>query len=75
MAVYTKLCPQDVAFICQNYGLSQPASIEAIAQGMENSNYFLYDNSGSDWVVTIFEELSPEQVNFFLHTITTTGCS
>lgn len=65
MAVYTPLTDQDVQYICQVYGLGKAISLTPIAQGMENSNYFLSCENHHDLVVTIFEEIQAEQVAFF----------
>ena len=69
MAVFTSVDSNDAAALCAELGLGPVRSLEGIAGGIENTNYFL--TTGSDeqpraWVLTLFERLSAEQLPFYL---------
>ncbi|MFZ8940339.1 MAG: phosphotransferase, partial [Burkholderiaceae bacterium] len=69
MAVFTSVDSNDAAALCAELALGPVRSLEGIAGGIENTNYFL--TTGSDeqpraWVLTLFERLSAEQLPFYL---------
>lgn len=69
MAVYTEVPPADAQSLLTATGLGQLVSIEGSLGGIENTNYFLRserDGITSDWVLTLFERLSAQQLPFYL---------
>jgi homoserine kinase type II len=65
MAVYTEVSLAQAQALATHLGLGTVQSLEPIASGIENTNYFLVTESG-DWVLTVFERLSAEQLPFYL---------
>ena len=69
MAVYTVLDTNDIASILRKYDLGILHRFEAISSGIENTNYFLWLKSSdqviTQWVLTIFENLSENSLPFF----------
>ena len=65
MAVYTEVSFDEAASFFQQLGLGQLKSLEGCAGGIENTNYFASTDQG-DWVLTLFERLSYEQLPFYL---------
>ena len=75
MAVFTPVTLADVsAWIQQFPSLGKPLAIKGIASGIENSNFFLTTESG-DYVLTIFENLTFEQLPFYLKPNSSAGSS
>ena len=68
MAVYTQLANEDIAqLIEQTYGLGRLALAVGIAQGVENSNYLLELESGTKYILTLYEKrVAAGDVPFFL---------
>ncbi|WP_314955704.1 homoserine kinase [Bradyrhizobium cosmicum] len=66
MAVFTELSCDEVAAFFLTLGLSQPRSVRGIVTGIENTNYFV-DTDGGEYVLTLFERLTFEQLPFYLH--------
>ncbi len=66
MAVYTEV-PFDTAFQLMNdLQLGKLHTLEACKGGIENTNYFASTDTG-DYVLTLFERLTAEQLPFYLH--------
>jgi homoserine kinase type II len=69
MAVYTVLDTNDIVSILRKYDLGTLQRFEAISSGIENTNYFLWLKSNdqiiTQWVLTIFENLSESSLPFF----------
>lgn len=65
MAVFTTLSTQDVRSRLPDFNIGELLSLEPIASGIENTNYFL-DTTEGRWVLTVFERLSEEQLPFYL---------
>lgn len=65
MAVYTEVSFDEAASFFQQLGLGQLQRLEGCAGGIENTNYFASTDQG-DWVLTLFERLSFEQLPFYL---------
>ena len=66
MAVFTELSFDQVAAFVQTLGLGAPRSVRGITSGIENTNYFV-DTDREEYVLTIFERLTFEQLPFYLH--------
>jgi len=65
MAVYTEVSFDEAADFMQALDLGQLQSLKACAGGIENTNYFVDTESG-EYVLTLFERLSFEQLPFYL---------
>jgi len=65
MAVYTEVSFDEAADFLQALDLGQLQSLKACAGGIENTNYFVDTESG-EYVLTLFERLSFEQLPFYL---------
>jgi homoserine kinase type II len=65
MAVFTPLSESDVARLLAHYALGELQSLEPIAAGIENTNYFVTTARGR-WVLTVFERLTFTQLPFYL---------
>ncbi|MCD6027453.1 MAG: homoserine kinase [Solimicrobium sp.] len=66
MAVFTPVGLADLNNWLSQYALGQAYAIEGIPSGIENSNFFIGTDAG-EYVLTIFEILSFEQLPFYLH--------
>jgi len=65
MAVFTQVTLDDLAPWMQQFPLGKVSSIKGIASGIENSNFFITTEAG-EFVLTIFENLSFQQLPFYL---------
>lgn len=65
MAVFTTLTPLEVRKELPDFNIGEFLSLEPIASGIENTNYFL-DTTEGRWVLTVFERLSESQLPFYL---------
>ncbi|HEU4622272.1 MAG TPA: phosphotransferase, partial [Burkholderiaceae bacterium] len=71
MAVFTPVTPTEVARFLEAFDLGTVASLDGIASGIENTNYFL-ETTGGDaslgrrFVLTIFEKLRADELPFYL---------
>ena len=65
MSVYTKAPPHQLAEFLQHYSLGQLEQFAGISDGIENSNYFVTTSKG-EYVITLFEQLSREELPYFL---------
>ncbi len=65
MAVFTEVSEQEVQSFIEPLQLGRLQSLRGIGAGIENTNYFVSTNTG-EWVLTIFERLSFEQLPFYL---------
>jgi len=69
MAVYTEVSEQEARSLMRALGLGEMTSLKACAGGIENTNYFASTElSGQthDFVLTLFERLTFEQLPFYL---------
>ena len=55
MAVYTEVTDADVAAFLAEYDLGEVVSLKGIAEGVENSNYFLGTTTGT-YILTLYEK-------------------
>jgi homoserine kinase type II len=70
MAVFTPVTLEDVTQWITQFPLGKPLALKGIASGIENSNFFLTterDTQVRQYVLTIFENLSFEQLPFYLN--------
>jgi homoserine kinase type II len=65
MAVFTSLTETEVERLLQQFSLGRLRSLQGIASGIENSNFFVGTERG-EFVLTVFERLSFAQLPFFL---------
>jgi homoserine kinase type II len=66
MAVFTPVTLDELAPWAAQFPIGKVHSLKGIASGIENSNFFLGSASG-EYVLTIFEKLSFEQLPFYLN--------
>jgi homoserine kinase type II len=66
MAVFTPVSLTDLSSWITQFPLGQAHAIQGISSGIENSNFFINTDQG-EFVLTIFENLSLEQLPFYLH--------
>jgi homoserine kinase type II len=66
MAVFTEVSFDEAAAFLNALKLGQLQSIKGAAGGIENTNYFV-DTSQGQYVLTLFERLTFEQLPFYLH--------
>lgn len=73
MAVFTHLTLEEVnAWLKQSYELGDAIELKGIASGIENSNFFLStqkDGQRKEYVLTVFERLTAEQLPFYLELV------
>ena len=65
MAVYTEVSTAQAQALATHLKIGQVTSLQPIASGIENTNYFLGTSQG-DWVLTLFERLDAEHLPFYL---------
>jgi len=66
MAVFTEVSAQEAGALLQRLQLGTLRELRGITGGIENTNYFATTDQG-EWVLTLFERLSFEQLPFYLH--------
>jgi homoserine kinase type II len=66
MAVFTEVSFDEAAAFLNALNLGQLQSIKGAAGGIENTNYFI-DTTEGQYVLTLFERLTFEQLPFYLH--------
>ena len=65
MAVYTEVGLLQAQTLLTRLGLGHVTLLAPVASGIENTNYFVSTADG-EWVLTLFERLSAEQLPFYL---------
>lgn len=66
MAVYTHVDDEQLAAFLAAYDLGAPRAFKGIAEGVENSNYYLETESGR-FILTLFERrANPEDLPYFM---------
>ena len=65
MAVFTEVSEQQADQLMQQLQLGELVSLRGISGGIENTNYFASTTQG-EFVLTLFERLSHEQLPFYL---------
>ena len=66
MAVYTKVSLKEANALVRQLGLGDVTALRGIQGGLENTNYFATTDSG-EFVLTLFERLTFEQLPYYLH--------
>ncbi len=66
MAVFTEVSENEARELLRRIPLGHLTGLRGIEGGIENTNYFLSTDQG-EWVLTLFERLSAEQLPFYLH--------
>ena len=66
MAVFTKVSPKEARALLTRLQLGELLKLRGIEGGIENTNYFVTSDSG-EFVLTLFERLTAEQLPFYLH--------
>lgn len=65
MAVYTLLGAEDVAALLRRYDVGELIAMKGIAEGVENSNYFI-ETTQSKFILTLYENrVDPADLPFF----------
>ncbi len=65
MAVYTEVGFDEADALLQRLGLGALTELRGIRSGIENTNYYATTAKGQ-WVVTLFERLTREQLPYYL---------
>ncbi|MEO8249695.1 MAG: homoserine kinase [Burkholderiales bacterium] len=66
MAVYTEVSFDEATTLLRDLELGQLTELRGIKGGIENTNYFATTDRG-EYVLTLFERLTHEQLPFYLH--------
>lgn len=67
MAVFTNIELSDVAEMLKNYNIGDIKKLKPIQSGTENTNYFIEINNNTEYLLTIFERLSADELPFYLN--------
>jgi homoserine kinase type II len=65
MSVFTPVSDDDARALLEHYSLGELERLEGIAQGIENTNYFLTTTTG-EYVLTLFEHIPRADLPFFV---------
>ena len=65
MAVFTDVTPAEAGALTERLGAGALQQLQGIGAGIENSNFFVSTDRG-DWVLTLFERLTAEQLPYYL---------
>ncbi|MBL0141943.1 MAG: homoserine kinase [Betaproteobacteria bacterium] len=65
MSVFTPVSSDEARAFLARYTLGELESLEGIAQGIENTNYFL-DTTTGQYVLTLFEKIAREDLPFYV---------
>lgn len=65
MSVYTSVSDDEMRALLTQYDIGEFVSLQGIAQGITNSNFFLHTDIGS-YVLTVFEALQQNELPFYL---------
>ncbi len=65
MSVFTPVSDGDARALLEHYSLGGLEKLEGIAQGVENTNFFLTTTTGR-YVLTLFEHIPPEDLPFYV---------
>lgn len=65
MAVFTEVSTDEAGALTARLGAGELTTLQGIGAGIENTNYFV-STTGGEWVLTLFERLSAQQLPFYL---------
>src|SRR5438552_18837445 len=66
MAVYTEVSFEELEKLLQHYDIGEPLSFKGIAEGIENTNFYLQTDRGA-FCITLYEKrVTAEDLPFFL---------
>ena len=65
MSVFTPVTEGEARALLEHYTLGELERLEGIAQGVENTNYFLTTTTG-EYVLTLFEHIPREDLPFYV---------
>lgn len=69
MAVYTEVPDDALAHFIESYDVGEVTSFEGIAEGVENSNFYLATTAGQ-FILTLYEKrVAPEDLPFFVELV------
>jgi homoserine kinase type II len=69
LAVFTEVSEDEARQLLRRLGLGELRELRGIQGGIENTNYFVttdQDGAAGEYVLTLFERLSPNQLPFYL---------
>ncbi|HVE04219.1 MAG TPA: homoserine kinase [Rhizomicrobium sp.] len=66
MAVYTDVSFEDLEEVLADYDVGQPLSFKGIAEGVENSNFYLQTDRGSFFLTLYEKRVHEDDLPFFL---------
>ncbi|MFT4190955.1 MAG: homoserine kinase [Comamonas sp.] len=67
MAVFTEVSKTEADALLRNLNQGRLARLQGISGGIENTNYFVTTDRGGEFVLTLFERLTAQQLPFYLH--------
>src|ERR1035437_1703244 len=70
MAVYTEVSVDEASGLLRKLQLGELQHLQGCSDGVENTNYFASTEQNGktrDYVLTLFERLTSEQLPFYLH--------
>src|SRR6187397_2400124 len=65
MSVFTPVTEAEARALLEHYTLGELESLEGIAQGVENTNFFLTTTTG-EYVLTLFEHIPRADLPFYI---------
>ncbi len=65
MSVFTPVSTAEAGALLERYSLGEAEALEGIAQGVENTNYFLTTTTG-EYVLTLFEHIPRADLPFYV---------
>src|SRR5687767_15312317 len=65
MSVFTPVTEGEARALLEHYTLGELERLEGIAQGIENTNYFL-DTTTGEYVLTLFEQIPRDDLPFYV---------
>ena len=65
MSVFTPVSKDEARALLEHYSLGELEKLEGIAQGVENTNYFLTTTTG-EYVLTLFEHIPRKDLPFYV---------
>jgi homoserine kinase type II len=67
MAVFTQVSKMEADALLRQLNLGRVLQLQGITGGIENTNYFVTTDQEQQFVLTLFERLSAEQLPFYLY--------